>query len=87
MNDKRRNSHQPDTTPEAAVGTCGAVPLMTVGEIAAYLKVPVTWVYERTRRRGVERIPGFRLGKYWRFQLSDVLAWIERQRGGGQANT
>lgn len=54
--------------------------LMTVGEVARLLRVPVSWVYERTRNRGVGRIPGFRLGKYWRFRAADVLAWIERQR-------
>ena len=57
--------------------------LLTVEEVADMLKVPPSWVYERTRRRGVDRIPGFRLGKYWRFRETDVLAWLERQRVGG----
>jgi excisionase family DNA binding protein len=60
--------------------------LLTVEEVAEMLKVPVSWVYERTRRRGMDRIPGFRLGKYWRFREGDVLAWLERQRAGGRAN-
>jgi excisionase family DNA binding protein len=60
--------------------------LLTVEEVAELLKVPVSWVYDRTRSRGVNRIPGFRLGKYWRFQESEVLAWLERQRSGGRAN-
>jgi predicted DNA-binding transcriptional regulator AlpA len=38
--------------------------LLTVEEVAALLQVPRSWVYDRTRKRGVERIPGFRLGKY-----------------------
>jgi excisionase family DNA binding protein len=54
--------------------------LLTVDEVAEILKVPVSWVYERTRRRGADRIPGFRLGKYWRFREADLLAWIDRQR-------
>src|SRR5437899_11434062 len=41
--------------------------LLTVGEVAELLQVPVSWVYEQTRRRCPGRIPGFRLGKYWRF--------------------
>ena len=57
--------------------------LLNVEEVADLLKVPVSWVYERTRRRGVDRIPGFRLGKYWRFREADVLAWINRQKVGG----
>lgn len=60
--------------------------LLTVEEVAELLKVPLSWVYERTRRRASDRIPGFRLGKYWRFREADVLAWIERQRVGGCAN-
>lgn len=54
--------------------------LLSVEEVAELLQVPVSWVYERTRSRGVNRIPGFRLGKYWRFDESEVLAWLERQR-------
>lgn len=60
--------------------------LLTVEEVAELLRVPLSWVYERTRKRGVERIPGFRLGKYWRFREADVLAWLDRQRGGGRTN-
>jgi excisionase family DNA binding protein len=64
----------------------GRSPLLTVEDVAELLKVPVSWVYDRTRSRGVNRIPGFRLGKYWRFQESEVLAWLERQQSGGRAN-
>jgi excisionase family DNA binding protein len=56
--------------------------LLTVEEVAALLRVPPSWVYDRTRLRTNQRIPGFRLGKYWRFRETDVLAWLERQRGG-----
>jgi excisionase family DNA binding protein len=56
--------------------------LLTVKEVANLLHVPTSWVYERTRKRGLERIPGFRLGKYWRFREVDVLAWLDRQRDG-----
>ena len=58
--------------------------LLTVEEVAELLQVPVSWVYERTRRRSVDRILGFRLGKYWRFREVDIVAWIERQRVGGR---
>jgi excisionase family DNA binding protein len=60
--------------------------LITIEEVAEILNVPVSWVYERTRRRSANRIPGFRLGKYWRFRETDVLAWIERQRIGARPN-
>jgi excisionase family DNA binding protein len=54
--------------------------LMTVKEIAAQLKVPVSWVYQRTRRRGNERIPHLKLGKYLRFSASEVTTWLQQLR-------
>jgi excisionase family DNA binding protein len=53
--------------------------LMTVSEIAAFLKVPVSWVYERTRRRGMERLPHVKLGKYLRFSMPEVQEWLRKQ--------
>jgi excisionase family DNA binding protein len=53
--------------------------LMTVAEIAALLKVPVSWVYERTRRRGIERLPHVKLGKYLRFSVPQITKWLEKQ--------
>ncbi len=75
-----------NATTLAAPVAAPADALLTVEEVAELLRVPPSWVYERTRRRGVDRIPGFRLGKYWRFRQADVLAWLERQRAGGRAN-
>jgi hypothetical protein len=54
--------------------------LATVEEIAAFLRVPPSWVYERTRRRGIERIPHFKLGKYLRFARREVVDWVQHQR-------
>jgi len=54
--------------------------LMTVDEIAALLKVPVSWVYERCRRRGIDKIPHLKLGKYLRFSVPEVRAWMEQLR-------
>jgi excisionase family DNA binding protein len=59
--------------------------LATVREIAELLRVPDSWVYERTRRRGIERIPHFKLGKYLRFSKLEVLDWIQHQRGNSLA--
>lgn len=56
--------------------------LMTVEDVAEILRVPVSWVYERLGRRSRDRIPGFKLGKYWRFREVEVLAWVEDQRVG-----
>lgn len=56
--------------------------LLTVDEVAAWFKVPKSWVYERTRARGPKRIPFIRLGKYLRFQASAVRAFVTRQGRG-----
>jgi len=65
---------------EATVGTdTGRGRLLTVEEVAVLLHVPVSWVYGRTRKRSLERLPGYRLGKYWRFREEDITAWLESQ--------
>lgn len=53
---------------------------MTVEEVAQLLKVQKSWVYERTRQRGAERLPFIKLGKYLRFEEAAVKAFLERQR-------
>jgi excisionase family DNA binding protein len=50
-------------------------PLWTVEDVATYLRVPVRTVYTwRTQGGGP---PGRRVGKYVRFDPSDVVAWFE----------
>jgi excisionase family DNA binding protein len=55
-------------------------PLLTVREVAELLRVPVSWVYERTRRHGRERLPHLKVGKYLRFRRADVLGWLNACR-------
>ncbi len=50
--------------------------LLTVAEVAEFLKVPVSWVYDRTRRRGAARIPHMKLGKYLRFDGAEIRQWV-----------
>ena len=59
--------------------------LLTVEEVAVLLHVPVSWVYGRTRKRSLERLPGYRLGKYWRFREDEIHAWVEDQRGASRS--
>ena len=54
--------------------------LLTVQEVAEILKVPVSWVYERTRRRGAAKLPHLKLGKYLRFEEQAVREFLDRQR-------
>jgi excisionase family DNA binding protein len=59
--------------------------LLTIQQVADLLHVPVSWVYGRTRKRSIGRLPGIRLGKYWRFREEEIHAWVESQRGGDRA--
>ncbi len=59
--------------------------LLDVHEVAELLQVPVSWVYGRVRKRSSKRLPGYRLGKYWRFRKDEVLAWVDCHRGGSHA--
>ena len=54
--------------------------LLTVKEVAAMFGVPETWIYERTRRRGVDQLPHVKLGRYIRFEESAVAEYLHRQR-------
>jgi excisionase family DNA binding protein len=56
--------------------------LLTVDEVAAFLKVPRSWVYEHTRSRGTprsERLPYIKLGKYLRFDARAVREFIQNK--------
>jgi excisionase family DNA binding protein len=59
--------------------------LLNVHEVAELLHVPVSWVYGRMRKSSLERLPGYRLGKYWRFRKDEVLAWVDCHCGGSHA--
>jgi len=52
--------------------------LMTLGELAAYLAVPVKTVYA-WRYRGAGP-PGLRVGRFVRFRPEDVETWLASRR-------
>jgi excisionase family DNA binding protein len=54
--------------------------LLNVREVAELLRVPVSWVYGRMRKRSLGRIPAYRVGKYWRFEAKEVMAWLHETR-------
>jgi len=57
--------------------------LLTVNELAEALRVPVSWVYARTR---VDALPCYKVGKYLRFRLPEVIQTLER-RGHEEVET
>jgi len=58
--------------------------LLTVGEVAKYLKVPVSWVYERTRTR---ELPVRKLGRHVRIPKSELIDWVDRQTAPADGHT
>lgn len=51
-------------------------------ELAHRWKVPVSFIYDRTRENGPEHIPHYKVGKYVRFRPDEVDAWMaDRKRG------
>jgi excisionase family DNA binding protein len=67
------------------MGTPVKPELLSVQQVAELLQVPVPWVYEPMRKRSLERLPGYRLRKYWRFGREEVLAWGTRHQMNREA--
>lgn len=60
--------------------------ILTPQELAGRLKVPKSWVYEKTRNRGAgggRPLPCLRMGRYLRFYWPDVCEWMRSNGAGG----
>lgn len=58
--------------------------MWTPQELADYLKLPVSWVYERTSKRV---IPMRKIGRHVRIPKAEFLAWLEAQTDNGRLDT
>ena len=59
--------------------------ILTPEELADRLKVPRSWIFEKTRSRCQNPIPHFRIGRYIRFDWTRVVEWLattEDERAG-----
>ncbi len=54
---------------------------LTIDEAAALIRVPKSWLYERTR---TNTIPHLKLGKYIRFDRHELIAWARQFRRDGR---
>ena len=54
--------------------------LLTVNDAARFLRVTVSWVYEHTRDDAEDRLPFVKLGKYVRFDRTDLREFIDAKR-------
>jgi len=57
--------------------------LMTLQEVARYLRVTEKTIYRLIRRRG---IPATKVGRNWRFEKRGIDEWLHRGSVAGKAN-
>jgi len=50
--------------------------ILTIREVASYLKLPVSTVYRLVERR---ELPGNKVGRQWRFQRGLIDDWLKRR--------
>jgi excisionase family DNA binding protein len=65
----------PDTNSTRRPDTVGA-DVLTIRDVAAYLKLPVSTAYRLAERR---RLPGSKVGRQWRFHKGALDDWFRRQ--------
>ena len=53
----------------------GAGEILTIREVAGYLKLPVSTVYRLAERRD---LPGHKVGRQWRFHKSVLDDWFRQ---------
>ena len=56
--------------------------VLTVAELAAYLRVPKSTIYKLAQER---RLPGLKVGRHWRFQRAAIDRWLQEQSGNSTA--
>jgi excisionase family DNA binding protein len=73
-----------DGFPAETMRARGSDRLLDEREVAELLHVPARWV----RTAGREgKLPSVQIGRYRRYDLADVLAWVEQQKTGGAPMT
>jgi excisionase family DNA binding protein len=53
--------------------------ILTVEEVAYFLRVPKSTIYKLARMGG---IPASKVGKHWRFVHKDLQAWMQHRSSG-----
>ena len=51
--------------------------VMTIEELAAYLKISKSTLYKLAREG---KVPSNKIGRHWRFQKRSIDRWLERER-------
>lgn len=80
MKNARTHSPTPLVQELLTTGGAGQLPeLLTLSEVCAFLKVKPSYVYSLT---STDRIPFRKFGGTLRFVKAELLAWLDRGRGG-----
>lgn len=53
---------------------------LTADEVAEFLRLPLSTVYKLAQDK---RLPGFKVGKHWRFRIEKITQWIKLQEQSG----
>ena len=51
--------------------------VMTIEELAAYLKIPKSTLYKLVREG---KVPSQKIGRHWRFRKGAIDHWLEEKR-------
>lgn len=54
--------------------------LATPQEVAAFLRVPLSFIYKRTGPAASDPIPHRRVGRLLRFDLAEVQEWLDQSK-------
>jgi len=54
---------------------------LTAEEVAEYLRLPLSTVYKLVQEK---RLPGFKVGKHWRFRKETLNEWLRQQEKKSQ---
>ncbi len=49
---------------------------LTAEEVAEFLRLPLSTVYKLVQDK---KLPGFKVGKHWRFRRETLLEWIKER--------
>jgi excisionase family DNA binding protein len=55
---------------------CSQMKLITPEELADWLKVPLSWIYDRVRKTGPERLPAYDIGGRLRFSIAEIEDYL-----------
>ena len=55
--------------------------IMTVADVADYLRIKTSTVYEWAANG---KLPGVKVGRLWRFERSEIEKWVRENRKGGK---